>query len=330
MSRKPSRKRRATAAPSRWYLLIHQIPPEPLYLRAKIRQRLTRVGAVALKNSVYVLPLRDDCLEDFQWIAGETVAGGGEAHVCAAEFPDAAADEALRERFRRERNGDYEALAAELSDPARGAAARSGTPAETASLVARARRRLDEIARLDFFGAPGRKAVEARLSELEETMRTPAAESPKSGTPARSRPGSTWTTRPGVKVDRIASAWLIRRFLDPKAKFRFVDPAARAGRGEIRFDMVGGDFTHENGGCTFETLVARHGLKDPALTPVAEIVHDLDIKDEKFGRPETAGVGRILAGLLGTHASDESRIARGYELFDGLYESFRADRAARA
>jgi len=160
-------------------------------------------------------------------------------------------------------------------------------------------------------------------------MRSPAA-TPASASPARRRPGATWTTRRGVKVDRISSAWLIRRFLDPKPKFRFVDPGARAAKGEIRFDMVGGDFTHEGGGCTFETLVARHGLKDPALAAVAEIVHDLDLKDEKFGRPETSGVARVLAGLLNANSTDEARIARGYELFDGLYESFRADRSAPA
>jgi hypothetical protein len=328
MPRQRARKPSARPAPVRWYLLIHQIPPEPLYLRAKIRQRLTRVGAVALKNSVYVLPFRDDCLEDFQWIAGETVTGGGEAHVCAAEFPGAAADRALRERFRRDRDADYAALAAELSDPARGAA-RGADPAESAALVARVRRRIDQIARLDFFAAEGRKAVEARLSELEETMRSPEPPA-NTAAPSRRRAGSIWTTRRGIKVDRIASAWLIRRFLDPKARFRFVDPAARAPKGEIRFDMVGGDFTHADGGCTFETLVSRHGLKDPALTPVAEIVHDIDLKDEKFGRPETPGVERVLAGLLGAHASDEDRLARGYELFDGLYESFRADRSSPA
>src|SRR2546428_11905029 len=99
-----------------WYLLIHQLPPEPLYLRAKIRQRLTRIGAVALKNAVYVLPRREECLEDFQWIVEEAVAGGGEAYVCEAEFLEGKTEQALVDQFRAERNADYAALGNEIRE----------------------------------------------------------------------------------------------------------------------------------------------------------------------------------------------------------------------
>lgn len=300
------------AGPPRWYLLIHQLPPKPLYLRAKIRQQLAKVGAVALKNSVYILPRTPDCLEDFQWIAQEALAGGGEAYVCESEFLGGATEKELVRRFREARDADSAELAREL---------RRASPPE----VARARRRLEEIRAIDFFESPGLAKVRRLLSALEN--RAPGAR--KGGSMSRSpRPpsltGKTWVTRRGVKVDRMASAWLIRRFVDPAARFRFVDPErARPRSGEIRFDMVGGDFTHEADRCTFETLLARLGLDDPALRPMAEIVHDVDLKDEKFSRGEARGLQQLIQGLVAAHSKDEERLERGLALFDDLYASFR-------
>ena len=130
-------------------------------------------------------------------------------------------------------------------------------------------------------------------------------------------------------MDRIASAWLVRRFVDERARLRFIDPKRETAReGEITFDIVGGDFTHEDDRCTFETLRARAGIKDSALGPIAEIVHEIDLKDGKFGRPETRGVERLLTGLFHAHAKDEERLDRGFALFDELYESFRRRKPA--
>jgi hypothetical protein len=126
-----------------------------------------------------------------------------------------------------------------------------------------------------------------------------------------------------VQVDRIASAWLVRRFLDPGARFRFVDPKDPAREGELRFDIPGGDFSHEGDACTLETLIRRAGLSDPALLPLAEIVHDIDLKDGKFRRPEAPGVERLLQGILSACPRDQDRLDRGSVLFDELYESFR-------
>ena len=299
-----------------WYLLVHQLPPEPLYLRAKIRQRLARVGAIGLKSSVYLLPRREECLEDFQWIAEEARAGGGEAWVCEAEFPDRKTDSDLAARFRAERNLEYAALAREIRRWARDG------PDLTARL-ARASKRLEEVGRIDFFRANGRKATEnliakarERLGRSRESMRT--SKRAKAGEFV----GRRWVTRRGVKVDRISSAWFVQRFVDPKAPFRFIDPKTEKPRkGEIGFDMVGGEFTHEADRCTLETLVRRTGVDDRALTPIVEIVHDLDVKDGKFGRAETAGVQRVLEGIF-LEGDDRTRLARGFALFDDLYGSF--------
>ncbi len=132
--------------------------------------------------------------------------------------------------------------------------------------------------------------------------------------------GRTWVTRTGIKMDRMASAWLIRKLIDPEARFKFVPAKGyQPERGELRFDMFEAEFTHEGELCTFEVLVQRFGLTDPALRAIAEIVHDIDLKDAKYGREEAPGIGQLVAGIAAAHADDEARLARGSALFDDLY-----------
>jgi len=299
----------------RWYLLIHRLPPEPLYLRAKIRQRLARVGAVALKNAAYLLPRRGDCLEDLQWIAQQAIEGGGEACLCEADFVERGVHDSYVERFRREREADYKRLEQSLRQIGSGRSRLS---------LARARRRFEEIARLNFFEAPGKKRAARLLETLE--ARSKSRKDPGDKPSKRKKggfSGRTWVTRRGVQVDRIASAWFIRGFLDARARFRLIDPKGdRARPGEIRFDIVGGDFSHEADRCTLETLLRKTGVDDPGLAAIAEIVHDIDLKDGKFGRPETAGFERLLGGVVLSCADDRERLRGGAALLDALYESF--------
>jgi hypothetical protein len=303
-----------------WYLLVHQLPPQPLYLRAKIRQRLAKVGAIGLKSSVYVLPRREDCLEDFEWIAEEARDGGGQAWICEAAFPDRKTDDDLARAFRAASDAEYVLLAREVR-------AWSRDEEDLAPKLVRARRRLEELARTDFFRAKRRAVVEAlveraarRHERRSETMKSSRGKGRKSDLVGR-----TWVTRRGVKMDRISSAWFVRRFVDPRARLRFIDPKNEEIRaGEIGFDMVGGEFTHEGNQCTLETLVRRTGVADAALLPITQIVHDIDLKDGKFGRPETAGVAQVLAGLFAANPDDPARLERGFALFDDLYASFRS------
>jgi hypothetical protein len=314
----------ASGSQPTWLLLVHQLPPRPLYLRAKIRQRLAKVGAVALKNAVYALPDTEDAREDFTWIAQEARAGGGDAFVCSATFVEGVSARDLVARFRRERDTEYETLLADMrSAPRRGAAA--GDPG---AALARAVRRFEEIRAMDFFGAEKRREVEAMIHAREKELHRSAGR-PRPGRKTGLK-GRVWVTRRGVKVDRIASAWLVRRFVDPSARFRFVEPDGGAARGgELRFDMAGGDFTHEGDRCTFETLLGRIGTRDAALSAVAEVVHDIDLKDGKFARPETAGVRQVVEGIVAGHAGDEDRLTRGFALFDDLYASFRSPSPAK-
>jgi hypothetical protein len=316
----------------RWLLLIHQIPPTPNYLRVKVWRRLQRLGAVSIKASVYALPLDvEDALEDFQWVAREILAAGGEATVCEARFLEGLTDVAVESLFRAARDADY----AQLAEEARqlGASADAST---LATGVRRLRKRLTEVAELDFFGAAGRESAEGLVSALEQRVARALAQQP--ARQAKPEPesvrGRTWVTRRGIHVDRMASAWLIKRFIDPEARFRFVPGKSHApAPGELRFDMFEGEYTHEGEACTFEVLLERFGLKDRALTALAEIVHDIDLKDEKYGRPETAGVERLVAGIALAHREDEERMARASAVLDDLYAIFTkkpAREAARA
>ena len=304
----------------RWLILVHRIPPRPLYLRAKIRQRLAAVGAVAVKNAVYLLPHGGDALEDLQWVAQEITAGGGDAHLFEGDFVDGLASEAAVAQFNEARDADYQSIASDAHAAMK--SARSAAAAgELATAHARLAKRLDEVRRIDFFGAPARAQAEEAVAAIETRLQKDRKEETRMLEANPELRGKTWVTRPGVKVDRMASAWFIRRFIDPKARFRFADPRAERRDGELRFDMVGGDFTHEEDRCTFETLVRRVGLPDKGVRAIAEIVHDLDLKDSKYERPETAGVRTMLEGLIARFESDDERIDRSMSIFDDLHEA---------
>src|SRR5438094_4590051 len=304
------------SAANRWVLLIHQIPPKPDYFRVKVGRRLQRLGAVAIKNSVYVLPRSDETVEDFQWQSREVVAGGGEASVCEANFVDGLTDTQIEALFRVARNTDYGEIVAAAQRLRKATNGRGQVAAD----LGRLKRRLVDVVAIDFFGAPRRRAAQEEVARLEARLRPRETQDPPPAHPARAPRGATWVTREGVYIDRIASAWLIGRFIDPKARFKFVAPEGYRPRpGELRFDMFEAEYTHEGDACTFETLVARFGLGDRALRLIAEIVHDIDCKETKFGRPETPGIERLIAGIAKQNPEDDTRLEHGTALFDALH-----------
>jgi len=311
-------------APARWLLLIHHLPPKPDYLRVKVRRRLERLGAVPLKSSVYVLPRRDETLEDFQWLAREIADDGGEATVCEATLIEGASDDALVASFVAARALEYD----EIASAARTLAGAAEEDRSGAVAVSRLERRLAAVAAIDYFDAPARAEAERALGAAAERVRNRPHEAHEGARhPADAPRGRTWVTRAGVFVDRIASAWLIRRFIDPEARFAFVASTRHRPRpGEVRFDMFEAEYTHEADRCTFEVLLERFGLRDAALGAIAEVVHDIDLKDEKYGRAETPGVAAVLEGIAATTRDDHARLERGAALFDGLYAALRGDR----
>ena len=328
-----TRKRREVERDPRWLLLIHQLPPKPAYFRAKVGRRLARVGAVAIKNSVYALPLNEQTQEDFQWLAREISEEGGEATLCSANLIQGLADGQVEALFQAAREADYAQIAADARQveselPVKlpdGDERRPQVEAEYTRLS----KRLADVAAIDFFGAPGREAAESSVAQVDRRLRAGAREpsavlEPPERAAYRER---TWVTRHNVHVDRIASAWLIRRFIDDRAKFAFVPGKGyRARPHEVTFDMFEADFTHVGDRCTFEVLIERFDLKAPGLGAIAEIVHDVDVKDAKFGRSEAAGIGRLVAGIALHHAEDEPRLELGGRLFDALFELYRRKR----
>lgn len=313
---------------SRWLLLIHNIPPKPDYFRVKVWRRLQKIGAVAIKNSVYVMPRNEHSLEDLQWTLREITEGGGEASICEADFVDGLSDDQVEVLFRAARDGDYAAIAEEARGLARRVPSASKRSAERLAelehAVERLRRRICEVVAIDFFDALGHQTADGLVSDLEARLGpAPAHPAPDAPATVEEFRGRVWVTRKGLHVDRMASAWLIRRFVDPQAKFKFV--AARGygpEKGELRFDMFEAEFTHEGDRCTVEILLSRMGLITSPLRAIAEIVHDIDLKDAKFERPEVAGIERLITGICTAHKDDEVRLARASALFDDLYESF--------
>jgi len=312
----------------RWLLLIHQIPPKPDYFRVKIWRRLQRLGAVAIKNSVYVLPKNEQTQEDFQWVLREIVEGGGDATLCEARFVDGLSDNEVEGLFQTARGADYDEIAVEARRLAEISAPKSKTKDDRSAQIepdlAKLKRRLAEIVAIDFFGGRGREVVDGLISGIEARIhesRSGTRRMRSAALPVAELKDKTWVTRKGIYVDRIASAWFVRRFVDSGALFKFVPAKGyKPLSGEVRFDMFEAEFTHEGDRCTLEILIDRTGINDPALVRIAEVVHDIDLKDSKFGRQETAGIEQVIAGIAMAHKDDETRLARGAAVFDDLYE----------
>jgi hypothetical protein len=312
-----------------WLLLAHQLPTRPSNARVKTWRRLQEIGAIPTRNSVYVLPNTEQCREDFEWLRSEIVALGGEATVFAAAVVDAAVERELIDAFRHARREDYERVreeAARRAPKGRGSRSRGrGAPLTRAVRVLRGR--LSAIEQIDFFQAAGRDEAGEAVAALERLLEVPRRAQPHQSfgrlDPAKFQK-RRWVTRPRPGVDRMSSAWLIRRFIDPAATFDFVTAPAH---GDIAFDMYEGDFGHQGSLCTFETLARRFGVTAPSVQRIGQIVHDLDMKESRYGAAETAAVGRLIDGLRQMYGDDHELLEQGIASFEALARSF--DSSAR-
>lgn len=303
-----------------WLALLHQLPAKPPYLRVKIWRRLQAIGAVPLKNAVHVLPRSAEAELAFRELLEEIVSSGGEATLVEAHLLAGQSDADVRTLFDNARDADYDEIA-------QAARRLLETGPASGPDIAKLQKRLEDVGKLDFFGSHGRQEAEAALAELDRQRYQHPDVSRTESAPV-SEPidltGRTWVTRSGVHVDRIACAWLIRRFIDPEAQFKFVDSRHHDPvLGELRFDMVDAEFTHEEDCCSFETLLLRANLtNDPALVAIGEIIHELDIGDGKFARPETAGVGAMLSGVCASSDDDLKRIAMASDALNQFHAFF--------
>ena len=307
----------------KWVLLTHQIPPQPSGFRVKVWRKLQEIGAIAVKNAVYVLPNTSASLEDFQWLQQEILDAGGEATVFTADAVENAENQGIIRAFQEARDADYAALLEELTLLEK--AGREDTDRRIADDLQRLRRRLEGVMAIDFFEAPNRAETLAACQRCEMLIQTPnpVLEAIVIADLSAYR-NRRWVTRESPHIDRVASAWLIRRYIDPEARFTFAKEDSGLCKSDIPFDMFGVDFGHHGNECTFETLCKAFGLNDPALEAIGRIVHDADLKDGKFGRRDTEGIEKAVRSL-GARLSDEELLEIGLHLFDGLLEIVRQE-----
>jgi hypothetical protein len=309
---------------ARWLILVQQLPTRPSNLRVHVWRRLQQVGAVSLRNSIYVLPNTTEAREDFDWIRAEIAGRGGQVSLLVANAVDGYTDDELEGAFRDARTADYDKLiahAASLSKDITAKTLRQRRAPLQRELV-KARERFLTLRGIDFFGSPRAADAQSALERLEGALvQSPAAQQKGSALDVRQFRGRVWLTRPRPGIDRMSSAWLIRRFVSPEATFRF-GPLASA-REAIPFDMPDVEFGHHGSDCTYETLMRRFGIEDPAAVHIGQMVHDLDLKETRFDHRDTATIGRLVEGLRERGTEDARLLEDGITLMDALYCSLR-------
>ncbi|MEK6776037.1 MAG: chromate resistance protein ChrB domain-containing protein [bacterium] len=312
----------------KWLLLAHQIPPKPDYFRVKMWRRLQQIGAVAIKQAVYVMPRTEQSLEDLSWVRKEIAEAGGDAFISEVLFVDGLTDVQVKAMFQAARDKDYQKIADEVQALVKGLSKKSFRDKESLAKIrakfSRLKQRFEHVAAMDFFGATGRGAAEGALADVSSRLMGTEQVSEKKMKSLREMTGRTWVTRADIFADRAACAWLIRKFIDGKARFRFVSAKNYRPKGnEVRFDMFDAEFTHVGDRCSFEVMVGHFAPDDYALSQIAEIIHDIDLKDEKFARREADGIRTLFEGITASRAKDEDRLERGSMILDELYEFFR-------
>lgn len=290
------------------------------------------MGAASLKGSVYILPLSEDHLELLHWLSGEVSSLGGEATFAKVERIETMGDEEIVSLFQAQRENDYipiatglEAVEVQLSSleqqqDAKGLERLKGT-------FQKLLKDFQAVQGIDFFHCPPGAELQERLEQFEERFVKltvqPQAEKPKIAGHWNKEDyqGKVWVTRPNPFVDRMASAWLVRRFIDPKARFEFLekDQIVAQVPDAVSFDLPGGDFSHKQDRCTFEVLLEAFSLRSKTLQKIAEMVHELDLKDGKFSHPQASGVETILLGIRKTAKDNRNALEEGIKTFERLY-----------
>jgi len=300
------------SAASPWLLLVFSLPAKRASQRVEIWRKLQRYGTLALGSSGYVLPNSPVNLERMEWLASAVRTYKGQASVVQAQGFDDLPAERLQQRFQEARSRDYQKLVLEAKQ-----FVALAPPRRPAGRLNRLRRRMQEIQGIDFFESPMRKRVEELLARADKSDTAKPGRKQKAG----QFHNRVWMTRPRPGIDRVSSAWLIRRSIDPKARFVFAsDPAAHPEA--IPFDMFCAEgFGHRGEDCTFETLCLAFAVRDHRVKRIAEIIHDADLGDEKFGRVEGQGLDKVLSGWAKQDLPDDELLKRGIDLIEGLYES---------
>jgi len=316
----------------KWLLFFYTVPAKPGNLRMRVWRRLIKMGAASLKGSVYILPYSEDHLEALHWLTGEVASLGGEAAFARVGTIETMGDEEIQALFNAQRENEFipieaalDALEVQLSS-----FEQQEDPKGLERIKVAFQKLLKDyraIQGIDFFHSPKGSGLQERLEHFEERFTKltgqPQVKRPKLAGPKRKEDyqDRVWMTRRNPFVDRMASAWLIRRFIDPKARFEFLEKDQMLAEvpNAASFDLPGGDFSHQQDRCTFEVLLETFSLRGKALRKMAEVVHELDLKDGKFPNPLTGGVESILLGIRKTAAGDHEALEEGIKIFERLY-----------
>jgi hypothetical protein len=296
-----------------WLLLVFSLARKGASLRVTVWRKLQRYGALPLGNSGYFLPNTAENHERFEWLATAVRTEGGEASVLEVQSVDNCSFPQMKRRFSDARSRDYRELLKDLRKPS--------TSTNRPSRSTRLRERFQDIVSIDFFCNPLREQVERALNAIQ-TSKTKSLIPEIGGVITAEYRNRVWVTRPRPAVDRVTSAWLIRKFIDPKAKFAFA-PEDKKPPKAVPFDMYEGGFGHRGEDCTFETLLKVFHIRDKKIPVMAEIVHDADLFDEKFGRKEGFGIDEVMKGWAQEGLTDQELLKRGMQLAEGLYKSLR-------
>lgn len=301
---------KSAISPSPWLLLVFSLPRKGASLRVSVWRKLQRYGSLPLGNSGYLLPSSPVNREKFEWLATTIRGAHWDASVLEVQSIDNYSGSQLAKRFSEARTGDYRELLKDV---------RKASSKKLPTQIARLRQRFQDIISIDFFTSPLREQVDRALAALQEPQTKQALpEFGKVSRPAYQK--RKWVTRPRPGVDRVMSAWLIRKFIDPKAHFVFASEDQKP-TDTVPFDMYEGGFGHRGDDCTFETLTKAFRIADKRVAVMGEIVHDADLFDEKFGRREGFGVDEVMKGWAEQNLSDSELLERGMQLAEGIYRS---------
>ncbi len=317
-----------------WLLFFYSVPSRPVASRMKIWRRLIQAGALLFRGAVYILPYSDEHYEFYQWLTEEVNEMGGEAAFVYVERIEGVEDREIVELFNRQRERDYlkiekglEEIERRLQSIKKGS--QTSINKKLQGNLNKIEKEFEGIVKTDFFSSKPSASLRGAIAELKaelerlEKSRSISKPLPLPFRDIKDYQGKTWVTRSRPFVDRMASAWLIKRFIDPGATFKFIQQDRRPSKGTdvIGFDISGGDFSHLGDMCTFEVLIKSFNLSDRRLKRIAAIVHEIDIGDEKVKTPESKGIELLLRSIRKTSRTDEEAITRGMEVFEMLYQA---------
>ena len=304
--------------PKAWLLLLYGLPTKHSAERISLWRKLRKFGALQLKTSAYVLPDEPVHFERFQWLAKQVSDDGGGATLIRVAEIEGLSNQQIARMFNEARARDY-------ADLGRAATTfikkKKGKRKDSSNdELEKFQQRFNEIREIDYFDCPAAHDAQILLKRAAGLLPTSSQPSPKLD--AKKFAGKTWLTRSRPEIDRVGSAWLIRKFIDPKARFVFAtNPTAHPEA--VPYDMLEVEFTHQGEDCTYETLLRRFGLRDRAAQQIGEMIHDADLEDGKFQRAEGFGLDRVLKGWAKLNLSAAEILAKGFDCFEALYNWLR-------